>query len=244
MRDDPRPARLPDGPIGLIVPPARGSVPPDAAAMYPALSFEVEGLGLAEMSADAYGPAIGRVGDCSAALAARGCRAVFLFGTSLSFFRGPSFNGEIEDAMRRASGLPAATLTGAMSAALRRLNVRRFAAATAYTGAVNGLFRDYFEADGFEVASLHGMDISALAAVEAVGEQAIAELAARALADAPDAEAVVISCAGLRTAAIAPELERRFGRPVISSSMVGSWAAARLAGHSGAAPGLGRLYEG
>jgi arylmalonate decarboxylase len=230
--------------IGLIVPPRRGSVPSDAAAMYPGLRFEVEGLGLAEMSADAYGPAVERVGGCAAALASRGCCAVFLFGTSLSFFRGPAFNGGIEGVMRGASGLPAATLTGALSDALRQMKVRRFAAATAYTGEVNRLFRAYFEADGFAIASLHGMDISALSQVEAVGEQAIADLAARALGEAADADALVISCAGLRTAGIVPELERRFGLPVLSSSMVGAWAAARLAGHSGAAPGMGRLYEG
>jgi arylmalonate decarboxylase len=232
------------GAVGLIVPPRQGSVPPDAALMYPHLRFEVEGLGLTEMSADAYQDAIGRVASCASDLAARGATSVFLFGTSLSFFRGPAFNGEIENAMRRATGLPVATLTGALSAALRLLGIRRFAAATAYTAPVNDLFRRYFEADGFQIASLHGMDIASLVAVETVGETAITELAERAIEEAPDADALVISCAGLITAGVAPKLERRFGLPVLSSAMVGAWAAARLGGHSGAAPGMGRLYEG
>jgi len=40
-----------------------------------------------------------------------------------------------------------------------------------------------------------------------------------------------------------PVLEAAHGLPVISSATAGAWGAARLAGHSGRAPGHGRLFE-
>ena len=230
-------------PVGLIVPPASGAMPPDVAAMYPDLRFEVVGLGLPEMSEAGYSQAVGRVTECSAELAARGVSAVFMYGTSLSFFRGAAYNGELEEMMAEAAGVPATTLTSALTGAMRGMGMRRLAVATAYTDEVNRLFRAYFESEGFEIASLNGMNIAAITGVDDVGDDAIAALAGKSLDAAPDADGIVISCAGLVTAGVAPKLESRFGLPVLSSSMVGAWAAARLGGHSGAAPGMGRLYE-
>lgn len=212
--------------------------------MYPAHGFAAEGLGLAEMSPDAYAAAIGRAGQCAAALAGRGAACAFMFGTSLSFFAGPAGNDRIVGAMAEASGLPSATLTGALTAALRSLGARRFAAVTAYTDEVNGLFRDYFEADGFEIAALEGMGIAALPAVETVAGDAISGLAARVLSAAPDVDALVIACAGLRTVEVAPELEARFALPVLSSAMVGAHASVALAGSDAGIGGFGRFYEG
>lgn len=229
-------------PVGLIVPPLRATVPPDALAMYPSVGFEAQGLGLAEMSPDAYAAAIGRAGECAAALAARGASSAFLFGTSLSFFSGPSGNREIVEAMRAASGLPCQTLTGALSNALTSLGVRRLAAVTAYTGEVNVLFREYFEADGFEFSALEGMGIAALSAVEGVGDRDIAALAERVLAAAPAVDALVIACAGLRTATLAPALERRYGLPVLSSAMVGAHAGVALSGIDPRVDDFGRFY--
>ncbi|MBX3530083.1 MAG: arylmalonate decarboxylase [Rhizobiaceae bacterium] len=228
--------------VGLIVPPLRATVPPDALAMYPSMRFEAEGLGLTEMSAEAYAAAIGRAGECAASLATRGARAAFLFGTSLSFFSGPSGNRQIVDAMSAASGLPCQTLTGALSAALASLGARRLAAVTAYTDEVNALFRAYFEADGYEFAALEGMGIAALSAVEGVEESDIAVLAERALATSSGADALVIACAGLRTATVAPALEKRYAMPVVSSAMIGAHAAVALSGSDPRVEGFGRYF--
>ena len=229
--------------VGLIVPPLDGIVPPDATAMYPDAAFEVAGLGVRGLTAEGYGEAVGRVEDTARVLASRGVSAILLFGTSLSFFKGPIFNGELEAAMREASGVPALTLTSAMIQALELLRARRIAVATAYTGEVDAMFRRYFEACGFEIERISGLGITALPEVEAMAPETIADLARKVAVDAPDAEAVVLSCAGMRTTPVTAALERELGKPVISSAMVGSWAAVRLGGSSGISPGMGRLYE-
>jgi len=229
--------------VGLIVPPLHGSVPPDASAMYPDVVFDVEGLGVRALDEAGYEEAVGRVGTAAATLAARGAGSVLLFGTSLSFFRGPSFNDELEHVMRTASGLPAGTLTTGLSQALRCIGAPSIAAATAYTRDVDLMFADYFGACGFKVDHVDGLGITSLAEVEGVAPSRIAQLARNVARSAPQAGAIVLSCAGLRTWEICPQIEAELGKPVLSSAMVGSWAAVRLAGHSGVAPGMGKLYE-
>ncbi len=229
--------------VGLVVPPARGRIPPDAAALYPDVEFLVEGIGVAAMSEAGYAGAVDRLEAACTSLAAQGAEAILLFGTSLSFFRGAAFNAGLEAAMARASGLPCTTLTSAMVGALRSLSARRLAVATAYTGTVNAMFSTYFEEEGFAIDAIDGLDIESLSAAEEAEPAHIAALARRVRAEASEADALVVSCAGLSTAAICPALECELGLPVVSSAMVGAWAAVRLAGQTGRALGFGRLYE-
>ena len=229
--------------IGLVVPPAHGRVPHDAAAMYPDVEFLVEGIGVRDMSETGYAEAVARVGAASATLAGRGAQAVLLFGTSLSFFRDATYNGRLEAVMSGASGLPCRTLTSAMAEAFRAVGAHRLAVATAYTDEVNAMFARYFTQEGFIIRSIAGLGLVSLASAEQTQPDRIAELAREVRARSPDAQAVVISCAGLATSAICPGLEREFGMPVISSAMVGAWAAVRLAGALARLSGFGRLYE-
>jgi arylmalonate decarboxylase len=229
--------------VGLIVPPLSGRVPPDAARMYLETEFLIEGIGVAALTEAGYSEAEGRVADCAQALAKRGAGAVLLFGTSLSFFRGPSFNAVLEERMAKASGLPARTLTSALSKALRRLGVRRLAVATAYNNKVNAMFSEYFSVEGFIIEAIAGLELTNLVDTELAGESMIGDLSREVMTKAPKAEALVISCAGLTTAGIAPQLEAELGLPVVSSAMVGAWAAQGLAGEAAQVAGFGRLYE-
>jgi arylmalonate decarboxylase len=229
--------------VGLVVPPARGTAPHDARAMYPDVEFLVEGIGVRDMSAAGYAEAVGRLGTASAALARRGAQAVLLFGTSLSFFRGAAYNDQLEAVMAEASGLPCRTLTSAMTEAFRSVGAQHLAVATAYTDEVNAMFARYFAQQGFAIDAIAGLDLVSLEAAEQTQPDRIADLACDVRARAPAAEALVISCAGLATSSLCPVLEREFGIPAISSAMVGAWAAVRLAGAPARLSGFGWLYE-
>ena len=80
-------------------------------------------------------------------------------------------------------------------------------------------------------------------AVRQVSEEAIIEFAIKVHQRADDADAMLISCGGLRTLNITVHIESEIQRPVISSNTAGIWLAVRLAGHSGKSPGFGRLFE-
>jgi arylmalonate decarboxylase len=57
------------------------------------------------------------------------------------------------------------------------------------------------------------------------------------------AEALLISCGGLRTLGVAKPLEDRHGIPVVSSTQAAFWAALRLVGADTRVKDRGRLLQ-
>ncbi|MFT8246693.1 hypothetical protein [Roseomonas sp. BN140053] len=231
--------------VGLIVPPAAGEVPPEPPAMYPSgLRFVATGLALPHLTPEGYAAVIGGVEGAARRLAAQGAAAVALMGTSLSFFRGAAFNAELTRRIVAATGLPATTMSTAVVQALRVLGARRLAIGTAYSDTVNRQLAGFLEESGFETAGIVSLGLEDVAAIHAVTPDRLLRLGEDAAAAVPGAEALLISCGGLRTLELTPVLEARLGLPVVSSATAGAWAAARLVGHSGRVAGFGRLLEG
>ena len=227
----------------MIVPPAEGYVPPEPALLFPDVGFVARGLGLTELTPGGYDRVIDRVGALAADLAGEGAEVISLMGTSLSFYQGPHFNDRLISVMEASAGVPATTMTRSVIEALEHLGARRLAVFTAYGEAVNTPLKRYLAAGGFVVEALHSMDIDKVDDVFRVTDQDIAELAGRAVEDAPSAQALFISCGGLQTASITQPIEDRYDVPVVSSAMAGAWGAVRLAGLSARCPGYGRLFE-
>lgn len=230
-------------PLGLIVPPAAGAVPADAAEIYPQIPFVAAGLGLKEMSSDGYDSVIGAVGAAAESLKKRGATVVSLMGTSLSFYRGPEFNSALEREIEARAGVPSLTMSSAILSAISRLGLKRIALATAYRDGVNRALQDFLEAAGLEVLSLEPLGIASIDAVHAVPANAVTELARRAYAAAPDADGIVISCGGLATREAVRVVEAETGRPVVTSPLAGLWATVALAGLDPRVPGEGRLFQ-
>jgi Arylmalonate decarboxylase len=61
-------------------------------------------------------------------------------------------------------------------------------------------------------------------------------------ADRPDAEAIFISCTGLRTIGILDRLEHDLGKPVVSANQASFWDCLRLAGVPDRIAGYGQLF--
>ncbi len=229
--------------IGLIVPPAQGFVPPEPGLLFPDVEFVARGLGLTEMTPDGYDRVIDRVGELAKELAAEGAQAVSLMGTSLSFYQGPDFNRDLISVMEASAGVPSTTMTQSVVEALEFLGADKLAVATAYGETVNTPLRTYLAASGFTIETLHCLDIRNVEDVFEVTDQDIIDLAGRAVDEAPDAQALFISCGGLQTATITEPIETRHGLPVVSSAMAGAWGAARLAGITTRCEGFGRLFH-
>ena len=60
---------------------------------------------------------------------------------------------------------------------------------------------------------------------------------------AEGSEALFISCTGLRTSGLIDDLEKRLGRPVVTSNQALSWASLRAAGVADRVMGQGRLMR-
>ena len=226
--------------IGMIVPPAAGEVPPEAAALHPEGRFIAEGLGLTRLTPEGYDSVIGEVEAAARRLAARGADAVALMGTSLSFYRGAAFNRDLIARMEAASGVPCTTMSVSVAAALRALGARRIAVGAAYGERVNAPLRAFLEEEGFAVVRLEAMGIEDVEAIFRVAEAELLALGRRA-ATGGGADALFLSCGGLRTLTVTAPLEAETGLPVVSSAVAGIWGAMRLAGAGQPVPGAGRL---
>ena len=126
---------------------------------------------------------------------------------------------------------------------LREVGARRVAVATAYTDVVNDRLKELLAAAGIETAALECFNILEFGGPSRKSEADIIALSTEAVAKAPAAEAILISCGGLRTLGVARPLEARHGLPVVSSTPAAFWAAMRLVGESGRVAGCGRLLE-
>lgn len=228
--------------VGVIVPPAAGEVPPELPELYGReLDFVAFGLALGQLTPQGYDAVIDKVAVASRELADRGADAVALMGTSLSFYRGTAFNQQLVRTMGEATGLPVTTMSNAVVEALRAVGGSRIAVATAYTAEVNERLAIFLRDSGFSVAGIEALELVEIPDIHAVGEAELLELGRRAAARSPGADALLISCGGLRTLPVELPLEQALGMPVVSSAVAGAWAAARLTGHSGMVPDRTRL---
>lgn len=230
--------------LGLIVPPADGEVPPDAALLYGArVRFLARGLGIDAVSPAGFNPVINTVVDRARELRDAGAQAISLMGTSISFYRGAVFTEDLRAAMQEATGLPCTTMSHAVIAALQRLSVHRVAVATSYIDELNDRLVDYLTHAGFEVTGIQGLSLTAVNQVRAVTPQTLLNLSESVYRQDRSADGIFISCGGLLTLDVLGPLEAKLGLPATSSSPAGFWDVMMLAGQDPASPGYGSLFE-
>ena len=194
-----------------------------------------EGITLAHVEGLARDPGIGRA---ARRLAQRGAQAVAYGCTTGSYVLGPDGDAAIAADMRTAAGVPATTTSTAAAAALRELGVQQVAVLSPHVDALNERLRAYLEASGFAVVNLVGLNQRG--DIEAIEPTATRDLVISGV-DAPAAEAIFISCTGLRTASIIDELEQSLSKPVVTANQATLWRLAHLTGAPTTTPGRGRL---
>jgi maleate cis-trans isomerase len=145
--------------------------------------------------------------------------------TTGSFYRGPGWDREMLDLIRGAAGVPAVATSPSVVEALRAVGARTVSVATPYPDWNNQRLRAYLEALGFTVLNVEGEPRAA-----ASGNQGINDF---------DPEDVVAFASRVCT-----ELERRTGKPVVTSNQASIWAAYRALGLTPRIAGFGRLLEG
>ena len=195
-----------------------------------------EGITLAHVEGLARDPAIGRA---ARRLAQRGARAVAYGCTTGSYVLGPDGDAAIAADMQGSAGVPATTTSTAAAAALRELGVQQVAVLSPHVDDLNARLRAYLEASGFAVVNLVGLNQRG--DIEAIEPDATRDHVTSRV-NTPAAEAIFISCTGLRTAAIIDDLEEALAKPVVTANQATLWHLAHLTGAATTTPGLGRLH--
>jgi arylmalonate decarboxylase len=228
--------------LGLIAPPADYPIPPEGLALYDAnIRFSVIGLGLQTMTPAGYDSVIDKIVPAAVELKTRGATAIDLLGTSLTFYRGAAFNEKLLDDIRKATGLKATSMSTAVIDGLRAVGAKRIAAATAYNDEVNRRLNAFLNESGFQVLTMKGLGLEAIGDPGKVTQAELQKFSADVFKQAPTADALLVSCGGLRTLEILSPLEQQTRVPVVSSLPHALWAGMRLLGLKVKARGYGRL---
>lgn len=231
-----------EAPMLGLVSPVDLTPPPEAAVMYPAgVRFQQLALGLKTMTPQGYDQVLDRIAPAARSLATRGAKAIALMGTSLSFYKGAAFNRELTQRIVTATGLPAVTMSTAVTEGLRSVGGKRLAVATAYDDEVNRRLQSYLRDEGFEVLTIRGMGIEKVEDILGVTQDGLQKFCVEVAQSAPAADAMLVSCGGLRTLELIAPLEKQCGIPVVSSLPHALRAGVRLLGLSGRVSGHGRL---
>jgi maleate cis-trans isomerase len=165
--------------------------------------------------------------------------------TTGSFYRGPGWDAEMIGAIERAAGVPAVAAAPAVAEALRAFGAKRISVATPYPDWNNQRLRAYLEAVGFEVLNVEGEPRAARSGNQGINDQGPEDvLAFASRVCRADADALLCSCTAWRSVEVVSELERRTGKPVVTSNQASIWAAFRKLDLGRAIAGFGRLLEG
>lgn len=121
------------------------------------------------------------------------------------------------------------------------MNLRRIVVATPYLDEINRIERDYMQARGFDLPDIQGLNLRSDAEMARVTPDYLKTFALE--IDRPDAEAIFVSCSGLRTIEVIEDIEQAAGKPAICSNQAMLWHCLRLAGIDDRVDGLGRLLR-
>tara|TARA_R110002111_G_scaffold238757_2_gene300514 strand:+ start:20877 stop:21692 length:816 start_codon:yes stop_codon:yes gene_type:complete len=170
-------------------------------------------------------------------------------GTQLDVIIYACTSGTVAIGSERVSELIHATRPGARVtnpvtaafAAFAELNARRISVLTPYTEAVNEDVVRVFSCSNCEVLNIAGFGFEDDTAMTFISPQDIEEAAIE-VCD-PDADLLFVSCTALRSAQVVERIERRLGKPVITSNQVLAWHSLRMLQYPDAVPGFGHLLS-
>lgn len=202
---------------------------------------------------DAFGEAAGEAGmdrmnqdiEVGARTLATAAVDVIAYGcTTGSFYKGPGWDQDMLATITKAAGVPAVAAAPSVAEALRFFGAKKVSVATPYPDWNNRRLRAYLEALGFEVLNVEGEPRAATSGNQGINDQdpddviAFASTVCR-----PEADVLVCSCTAWRSVEAVNELERRVGKPVVTSNQSCIWTSFRKIGLTREIRGFGRLLQ-
>lgn len=135
---------------------------------------------------------------------------------------------------------PMTLVTGVVDA-LRELGVKRLVVGTPYLDEINTEEAAFLHQKGFEVLNIQGLNLETGIAFGRVTPDYWKKFALE--IDQEDADAIFLSCGGIRSLEVAEEIENLTGKPVVTSNQAQMWSCLRRAGIRDALSGFGQIFS-
>ena len=135
---------------------------------------------------------------------------------------------------------PMCLVTGVVDA-LREIRAKKIVVGTPYLDEINTLEANFLVEKGFDVLDIQGLNLRTgieFGSVTPAYWKAFAQEI-----DRPDADAIFLSCGGIRSLEVAEEIEGRTGKPVITSNQAQFWSCLRRAGIEDHIRGFGQIFS-
>ena len=158
-----------------------------------------------------------------------------------TFWGGVAGNAAFEDNVRALTGLGVTTGATAAAEALTAFGAKKIGIVTPYQPVGDEQVVAYFTELGFEVHAIHGL--CSASATSIAGETPETLRAAFLEVDGPDVDALIQAGTNLEAIAVAAELERELGKPVVAINAATIWHALRTNGIDDKISGFGSLLE-
>lgn len=135
---------------------------------------------------------------------------------------------------------PMCLVTGVVDA-LRELDARKIVVGTPYLDEINTAEAEFLTGKGFDVLDIQGLNLTTGIEFGCVTPAYWKSFAQQ--IDRPDADAIFLSCGGIRSLEVAQEIEQLTGKPVITSNQAQFWSCLRRAGINDKLEGFGRIFS-
>ena len=226
--------------LGLLLPSSNSTQEPEFVEALPRdVSLHTTRLVLNSIDADSTIRIVEELETEARKLADADVDVVLLAATAPSSRKGLGYDRELLERMQAATGKPAMTASTAMLDAFSALNIQRVALAAPWSASVNQTVAGFIQANGYEVVSQHAMGVVRNNDVGRLSPDTAFDLACE--ADRPEADAVFLACGNWWNMSQVEALEKKLGKPVLTTNLVSIWGVLKLMKQTSPLSGWGTL---
>ena len=135
--------------------------------------------------------------------------------------------------------IPMTLVTGVIEA-LNEMNARKIVVGTPYLDEINTNEAQFLYDKGFDVLDIQGLNLETGIEFGTVTPDYWVRFALE--IDQPEADAIFLSCGGIRALEVVEEIEQKAGKPVITSNQAQFWSCLRKAGVDDCLEGYGQIF--
>lgn len=125
--------------------------------------------------------------------------------------------------------------------ALRELDAKKIVVGTPYLDDINTAEASFLATKGFDILDIQGLNIA-----DGIDMGRVTPAYWKTFAleiDRPDADAIFLSCSGIRALEAVEDIEQATGKPVITSNQAQFWSCLRRAGVNDELQGFGQIFQ-